>query len=677
MAKRLMRVKLVGTGQCFASASECDRSLGLADGTVRDTIQKRDGFHKKRNLQFEVISEEEYQAYISSPDYMPPTIVERPKARRSADGGWIKICRYCKQEFVAHHFNQSYCDREHHATCEICGKDFIMLLDRLVGRGEWPTTCSPECAQKKSEQTCQERYGVAHPTQSPVFLEKSRQTSRAHYGVDNPAQSQEVRQKMEATSISRTGYKCTFSDPAKREEHKAILMTKYGVEHPLQSPDILAKMHATNREKYGVDVVTQSPEIQQKVRETNIERYGATTWWHSEAGRARLAEIYRERYGVAWYPSSEAWARDHMRDLSKWEQLKSFRASPRKFIQETFDHAPTLHELADVTGITSTTVGAHVLEAHCEDLVTYVFSMMELEVTAELKKIDPSINILPNTKRIITPYEIDIYLPDYRVGIECNPTSTHNSSINLFNRDEAPTSIRYHMMKSDLALQKGVFLFHIFGYEWTHRRDVVVSMLRNLMNKNIRKIGARTTHVIEVDAPTAANFLEENHRQGKSAASVCLGLQTDEGELVSVMTFSRPRSTIGVTSQSNTWELARFANLRNTSVMGGASKLLRHFESMLQPAVLKSYSDVAHTRGSLYQTLGFVRVNKSEPGYVWVRMSDDRAFHRLNAQKRNIRKFLRDDSIDIEHMTEAQIMESHGFVRVYDSGTILWEKHYP
>ena len=44
----------------------------------------------------------------------------------------------------------------------------------------------------------------------------------------------------------------------------------------------------------------------------------------------------------------------------------------------------------------------------------------------------------------------------------------------------------------------------------------------------------------------------------------------------------------------------------------------------------------------------------------------------MNAQKRNIKRFLGDDNIDLSE-TEVQIMSAHGFVQVYDSGTSLWE----
>lgn len=43
----------------------------------------------------------------------------------------------------------------------------------------------------------------------------------------------------------------------------------------------------------------------------------------------------------------------------------------------------------------------------------------------------------------------------------------------------------------------------------------------------------------------------------------------------------------------------------------------------------------------------------------------------MNAQKHNIKKFLKDDSIDLSK-SETQIMADHGYVQVFDSGNNVW-----
>lgn len=134
------------------------------------------------------------------------------------------------------------------------------------------------------------------------------------------------------------------------------------------------------------------------------------------------------------------------------------------------------------------------------------------------------------------------------------------------------------------------------------------------------------------------------------------------------------RNTIGTGSEdlSDCYELVRFCSKLNTSVVGGASKLFKHFIIAYNPQRVRSFSDRAHTRGNLYSNLGFKEVRRSDPGYVWVNLYNDKPYHRYNAQKQNIREFLKDDSIDLSR-TERDIMASHNFVQVFDSGTITWE----
>lgn len=99
--------------------------------------------------------------------------------------------------------------------------------------------------------------------------------------------------------------------------------------------------------------------------------------------------------------------------------------------------------------------------------------------------------------------------------------------------------------------------------------------------------------------------------------------------------------------------------------------MFQHFVREYDPVEIRSFSDRAHTKGTLYQVLGFQYDHTSDAGYVWVNLKTDQAFSRNNAQKHNIRQFLKDDTIDLSQ-TETQIMADHGYVQVFDAGVKLW-----
>lgn len=230
-------------------------------------------------------------------------------------------------------------------------------------------------------------------------------------------------------------------------------------------------------------------------------------------------------------------------------------------------------------------------------------------------------------------------------------------------------------MKSMKAEAAGIRLIHIFGYEWSARKDILKSMLTNAIGYTGTKIYARNTVVREISQSDAKRFLNDNHRQGYTVSQINIGLfAKSDNQLVSVMSFSHTRPTMGKTSEnSEGYELTRFANKINTTVVGGASKLFKHFIKTYLPTLVISYSDIAHTSGNMYGKLGFNKASESDPGYVWVNMLNDTYYNRVTCQKSNLPKLLGEPDLDIENNTERQIMESHGYARVFDSGIIRWE----
>ena len=647
----------------------------------------------------------------------------------------IKYCKYCGKQFETKSGTKNYCDNQHYRKCIVCGTNFpitLSMMSDLTSR----KTCSRKCTSILRKQTCEDKYGGPAPASSKEVQAKMRSTTKERYGVEVAAQSQEIQDKMKATVRERygvdyvmqdrdvverikvsnqqkygvdwvtqrddvkskikgwqidhsdevqskmresyqqqTGYTHPWSNPSVRAKSQDTWKTKYGVDHPSKSVDIQEKIRQTNLEKHGVDNPMKCSDIREKARRTNLEKYGCEEVFSSPEIQSRIHQTMHDRYGTEYYSQSRDYvsinSKIYPEKINEWIE---FRDNTREFILSKFDHKPTLHELYMYFG--SGEISKWINLHDCQDLIDYIYSQMERDVFEFIKQIDPNANVLQNTRNIISPYELDLYLPNLKLAIECNPTSTHNSSFNMFQDEESPIKYDYHAMKTDLCEKEGIFLFHIFGYEWSHRRNIVQSMIRNLLKKNDRKVYARNTTVKEISSRTAKEFLDQHHRQGGVFSQVNLGLYTkDTDELVSVMTFGMMRNTIGTSIKadaSNMWELVRFCNLENTSVIGGASKLFRYFVHKYEPCEVRSFSDRSHTKGSLYSTLGFTELQRSSAGYVWVNLSTDIAYHRYNAQKQNIRKFLHNDSIDLSK-TEKQIMESHGFVQVFDSGTITWQ----
>ena len=107
-----------------------------------------------------------------------------------------------------------------------------------------------------------------------------------------------------------------------------------------------------------------------------------------------------------------------------------------------------------------------------------------------------------------------------------------------------------------------------------------------------------------------------------------------------------------------------------TRVVGGASKMLKFFETNYKPLQIISYSDKRYSIGRVYQKLGFEYVSTSSPNYFYIKSNGVR-LHRF--------KFTKDKLIsqgEDANLSERKIMEKNGYFRIYDCGADKFIKTY-
>ena len=619
--------------------------------------------------------------YICGPQYTQQTCGDADcqaqliKERRTASAlEQTRVCKWCGKEFHPKDWRDVYCYDQHYKTCVICGKQFE--IDPRDGSDK-AETCSKECMGKLMSQNhdyakgietqkanLMKKYGVDNPMRIPGSVDKIKKTTLERYGSEWYTQTDEYREKAKATNLERYGSEWYLGSKDSMEKRSSTNLKKYGVANPFQSEEIKKKIKETNLQKYGTANPAANPDIIKAVKERNIEKYGVEHPMMLTEYKQKAMQTNLEKYG------RKAYTQQHISNIEQWYE---FIDDPRSYIESHYQTPPRTKEIADDLGVGADTIDTYLGRTNSFDCVRRAKSLVEESLIAYIHNLDESIQVIHNSKSIIRPYEIDLYLPQFNFAIECDPTCTHNSSVPFRNYNEEPTPPSYHKMKTDMCEKVGIELFHIFGYDWANSEEIILSMIKNKLGRCSRTIYARKCKVVEVSGVDAIKFLNENHRQGSANSPVRLGLEYN-GELVSLMTFGKMRGTIGTGNEdlSDCWELVRFCSVLDTSVVGGASKLLKHFVKEYNPARIRSFSDRAHTSGKLYRTLGFKEVRRSTAGYVWVDVVTDVAYHRANAQKQNLKKFLKDDSIDLSK-TEREIMIEHGFVQVYDAGTITWE----
>lgn len=252
--------------------------------------------------------------------------------------------------------------------------------------------------------------------------------------------------------------------------------------------------------------------------------------------------------------------------------------------------------------------------------------------------------------------EIDLISHQHKIGIEFNGLYWHSD---LFKVND------YHKMKTSRMRDNGYRLFHIFEDEWLLKEAIWKSILLNSFGKSKRTIHARKCTIKEVSYKDSKVFLSTNHLQGNCVSKIRLGLFM-ENELVSLMTFGNLRRCVGSTAKSGSYELLRFCSLLNTTVIGGASKLFKHFLGISNAENIISYCDIRTGTGKIYEILGFSFVGETNPNYFYVR--GQKRYNRFGFRKDVLIK----DGFDPDK-TESAIMKERGYSRIYDCGSMRFE----
>jgi hypothetical protein len=161
---------------------------------------------------------------------------------------------------------------------------------------------------------------------------------------------------------------------------------------------------------------------------------------------------------------------------------------------------------------------------------------------------------------------------------------------------------------------KGVRLITIFEDEINNKFDLVMSRIKQALGIIESRIYARKCDIKSVSNKVADDFFESNHIQGKTNSKIAFGLFYDSNMVAccSVGTITRKNANIG-----NTLELKRFCCSKDTTVVGGASRLFKkvlEFARSSEYNNIKSYCDMRYANifNPVYEILGFKLLTKTK-----------------------------------------------------------------
>ncbi len=474
---------------------------------------------------------------------------------------------------------------------------------------------------KKIKETTLKRFGVDNAMKCRKVYEKGVQKRVELYGTCNN------NEKIKKTKLERyddSGY-------LNKEKAKETLKNRFGVESPFESVEIKNKAVETVKKKYGVDNVFKLKEFQKKAK-----------------------DVMRERYGVDKFSLTGV---QHRENYNKDFVEKNFIEDGYFKIEEALSYFNVNRSSMDAFKRRNDIVVPNKHEKH----------QMQNQIYEFIKSIYAG-DVICDTRKVISPLELDIYLPDLKLAIEFDGLMFHSVST-----VEDDRSLRgeimmkdYHKIKTDMCEELGIKLFHIFENEWLdlNKQAIWKSVIRNAIIQD-NFIYARNCIVKSVDKTLKKKFLEENHLQGDCVSEINLGLFYKDG-LVSLMTFGKPRF-----SKKYNYELLRFCTKKDLQVRFAASKLLSCFKKMMNKStVLVSYANRRWSNGHLYELLGFEKQKtKVEPSYFYFRNNEKLLYSRIKFQKGKLKDIL--ETFD-ESLSESENMFNNGFRKIYDSGSLTY-----
>ncbi|MFW6219260.1 MAG: DUF7487 domain-containing protein [bacterium] len=528
-----------------------------------------------------------------------------------------------KYKFGDIHFTQKLYNYLYDITeipkCLSCGKEIKWINRFSEGYGK---TCSYKCSLNINLNKIKEKHGVEHYSQTDEWKEKYKKTSLEKYGEEHIFKTQIFKDNLKTKMKEKHGVEYYSQTDEWNKKYKKTSLEKYGEEHIFKTDKAKIKLKNTITEKYGYDSIMNVPEFKQKNAETRSKETIEKIIDFLDGNNVKI-EISGDSYIVH----------------NNCEKHQTYEIKKSLLYNRIFND-----ENASPCII-------------CNP-INSPFSLKEKELTKFIKELD--INYIENYRKILSnSKELDIYLPDHKIGIEFNGLYWHSD---LF------LDKLYHLNKLKECEEKGIKLIHIFEDEWNFKKDIVKSILKNKLKISQNKIFARKCNVKIVSTKETKEFLTKNHLQGYSVSKINIGLYYNS-QLISLMTFSNLRR--GNNRNKDSFEMIRYANKIDTVVIGGASKLFNYFVTNYNPIYVETFADKRYSNGKLYEILGFDFIGDTKVNYWYFLRGDGIRYNRLNFNK----KLLLKEGHDI-NLTEREIMIKKGYNRIYDCGNkkYVWSR---
>lgn len=393
------------------------------------------------------------------------------------------------------------------------------------------------------------------------------------------------------------------------------------------------KIKLSIKRKYNVDKVIDIPNVKEKIKQTCLEKYGTTHLLNTKEQK----EKNKLKKHIDTYYNFSRFKNECVPNFSLDEWLQNYdtklpwkKTSTGEIFYCKYWGYPPVGKFKD--------------------------SSLERTVCKMLNFLN--VSYVKNSRDIVNPMELDLFLPEHNIAIECNGEYFHSSRIKDKN---------YHFVKYQECIKKGIRLINLFGKDIIQKEKKVFNLLKNLIKRNRLKIGARKCVVVEISSNMAKLFFEKYHFDGFCHAKKHYGLMY-KNKLVSAISIGKVRFF----KNCNDLELIRFSTIKNINIIGGFSKFVSFLRRTYPNKKLHTYADLNLYTGDVYEKTGFTFNKITEPDFYYCK-NGNIFVSRYQAQKHKLKNFL-GDKFD-KNLSEEQNMKNSGFHRVYGCGSKYYSIH--
>lgn len=488
----------------------------------------------------------------------------------------------------------------------------------------------------------QEKYGVDNYFERNDLIRKS---MIKKYGVDNPMESSIIKEKV----INNWKNKTQKEKDELTLKTKKTKLEKYGNENFNNSD----KMKSTMINRYGKDSYAKTSEFKIKIHES---------WKNKTEDELKIMMKNRKKQDIELANEKRKETR-----LKKLELIPSNYISIQELSKSINKDDSHLREICKKLNIEMKVFNnlfrfyidksdVSKIENYFKLTIMSGKSHTEKEILNFIKSIYDG-EIIENSKAIISPKELDIYIPSKKIAIEYDGLYWHN---------ELRLENDYHLNKTNACNSKGIDLIHVFEDDWSNHKEIVKSMIASRLGIYERKIFARKCEIKTVDKDICKKFFNANHLQGFAKGDIYLGLFY-QNELVQAIIINKKGWHDGNV------ELTRMATKLNIQVIGGFSKLMNHLVTDYNFKSVVSYVYKSWFNGKGYLASGFEIVKENKPSYSYI-VNDERV-HKSKFRKEKIKKLYEDGILEYwnENESEHENMLKNKIYRIYDCGTVKVE----